>query len=432
MKSSVGVRARVKEGFLGVVAAAMVLFCFCGQVRARYHFDVTPALSVSEQYDDNIYLSERNEKSDYITSVSPSLNLGFRAQHTDLDLRYGPSFVFYDDQDRNDTVRHSGSLSFGRQLGRHLRMSLSDTLTRSEEPIEEAEDVEGVRSNREPYYRNNASGSLNYIFGQGDSITLGYGHAWLKNDDKTVDNGITQTPNASLTYSFNVQNSVTLTYGYTKAEFWRDEGTAGDDYTGHSAGVRYTYRFTKHTSASLGYNFSTRNFDGDTEEYKVHDGSLDFSHAFSRDFSVSMGAGYFKQDKDVSKDQKGYSYNLDFSKRIERGSLSIGGRGGWDEAYLEAERRGFSKYYSGTASADYQVLEPLKVFAGGSYRLDRQADGREWKTWSGNCGLSWSFLRWFSLSLTYTYRQRDDDIDTDDYEVNQVMLTLSGSRLFRW
>jgi len=52
---------------------------------------------------------------------------------------------------------------------------------------------------------------------------------------------------------------------------------------------------------------------------------------------------------------------------------------------------------------------------------------------TGNAGLRWTFLRWFSLSLDYRYAQRDSDISVgEDYKSNRVALILSASRLFIW
>ena len=68
---------------------------------AQFHYDLTPSISVSETYDDNIYLNDSNEKSDYITAVTPGLSLNILSQNTQLELSYAPTFVRYDDEDEN-------------------------------------------------------------------------------------------------------------------------------------------------------------------------------------------------------------------------------------------------------------------------------------------------------------------------------------------
>jgi len=429
----------MRGGKIGLIRKRWILFLvspflFPTISLADYSFELVPRISVSEVYDDNIYLENINEKSDYLTTVSPGINLTISSLSNSLSLDYAPTWVWYDKYDENDTVRQTATLGFWQNMAEHLRFDLTDTYLRTEEPIEETEEVEGVRTTRNTYERNTGSASLQYQFGPEDTIALGYRNNLLKNEDPTLDDGTIQNPSCSISYWFNVKNALELNYEFTDAIFWRDDDSlAGDDYQGHAAGLRYSRRFTPHTRGSIGYNFTNRNFEGLTEDYKIHDGTLGFDHSFSPDLSFSIGTGIFTQKNERSHDQTGYSYDASLAKRFERGSFTIGGRGGWDEAYLEAERRGFIRFWSTNTRLDYQIMEPLSVYGGASYRQDKDLADREWKTWRGNCGLRWAFLRWLSLSLDYSYADRDDDVDTEDYRVNRVMLILTARKPFsRW
>jgi hypothetical protein len=396
---------------------------------ADYRFELTPRISVSEVYDDNINLDATNEKSDYLTTVSPGINLTMSSQRNSLSLDYSPTWVWYDKNDQNDTVRHAGTLAFGQNVTQHLRFNVTDTYTRSEEPLETYEEVESARSTRNTYQRNTGSVSATYQFGPEDTITFGYSNNYLENEDPTLDDGTIQDPFVSMTYWFNLKNGLDLNYGYTRAIFTRDDGLPpGDDYDGHAAGLAYTYRFTPGTSISLGYNLTTRTFEGITEDYRVHEAYAGFGYDFSADLSVSLRGGVFTQKNERSDDETGYTYDASFTKRFNRGSFAIGGRGGWDEAYLEAERRGFTRFWSANTRLNYRLLERLSAFAGGSFRRDKDVTYREWKTAGANAGLSLEFLRYFSLSLNYTYAERDDDVDTEDYRVNRVMLILTATK----
>ena len=411
----------------------ILLFGFSPTAFAKYHFDFTPSISVSEVYDDNIYLNSTNEKSDYITTVTPGFSLNVLSENNHLEFSYASSFVWYGKEDQNDTVRHSGSLTFGQDLTQHLKFDLTDTYIKSEDPLEDTEDIEGIRNTRNTYQRNTAMISLRYLFGPENSLTVGYGQSQLENEDKTVDDGRTQDPFANVTYWINVKNGIELNYGFIKADFWRDDNSnAGDDYDGNSAGIKYIYRFTPHSKGSIGYDFETRDFDGLSEDYDVHTGSVGFDHAFSPDLSLAVGVGYFIQKNDRSDDEDGYTYNATLIKQFERGSIAFGGDGGWDENYLDAERRGFGRYWRVNADFDYQILEALSSYVGGSYRSDKDVGSGKRKAWRGNCGIRWTFLRWFSLSLDYSHAERDDDNDIEDYSDNRVMLILNASKLYRW
>ncbi len=175
---------------------------------------------------------------------------------------------------------------------------------------------------------------------------------------------------------------------------------------------------------------TTRNFEGDTEDYKVHESALGFEHSFSPDLSLFLEGGFFIQDTERGDDETGFILNalLRGAQRFERGSFTIGAQSGWDEAYLEAERRGLTYYQSIDSRLEYQLMQRLNSYAGGSFRKSRDPANREWETWQGNCGLKLELLSWFFLSLDYSHAERDDDVDTEDYRVNSVMLTLTASK----
>ena len=462
--------ARPQESwmFLGIT----FFFLFCVPVKisfAQFHVDLAPSISVEQQYYDNIYfdsgkdkiIKAEDEDSDYLTLVSPGLRLNMLSQNTDLKLQYTPTFVRYAQDDQNDTTRHFGTLAFRQNLREHLRFDFTNTYRRSEEPREETEDIEGVRRTRDTYQRNFGRVGLSYVFGTENALTAGYVHRLLENEEDLDANDSTdQKPFATVGYSFDVKNRVELDYGYRKVEFSIDDeppavfDEARDDYTGHEGGIRYIYSFTPHTTGSLGYRLTTRNFDilvyeplpgvffARSQDYNVHEGSIGFGHAFFSDLSVSAAAGYFLQeykheDKNIQgqqqDDQSGLVYDALLKKQFDRGRITVGGKGGWYEAYQEAERRGFSRYWRADTKLEYQLLEPLEFYAECSYRSDkRDEDSRKWDSVRGNCGLTWAFMRWFSLSLDYKYFYRDDDVDTSDYTVNRVALILKASRLYRW
>lgn len=409
------------------------LFLFPMICMAEYRLELTPRISISQVYDDNIYLDNTNEKSDYLTMASPGVNLMISSINNSLSLDYSPTWVFYDEYDENDTVRHAGNLAFWQNIAEHLKFNLTDTYRKSEEPLEDMEEVEGVRSTRNTYKRNTGSASLLYQFGPEDTVTFGFRHSLLENEDVTLDDGKIQNIFSNATYWFDVKNGLVLNAEFTDANFSRDDGSiAGDDYAGHAAGIQYNYRFTQTTRVSVSYDITARDFDGRTEDYEIYEVFIGFEHALSPDVSFSLGGGSFTQQNEQSGDETGFLYNASLAKRFQRGSFSIESRGGWDEAYLEAERRGFTRYWGADAGLEYRFMQELNGYAGGSYRRDKDSADREWTTRRVNCGLRLMFMRWFSLSLDYSYAQRDDDLDAEDYTDNRVTLTLSASKLYRW
>lgn len=400
---------------------------------AEYRKEFTPRITVGQEFDDNIYLENEDEESDYMVTASPGFNLKITSLNSFLSLDYSPTWVWYHDYDENDTVRHAGRLDFSEYMTKHLRFRLSDTYIQSEEPLETAEQVEGIRDTRNTYKRNSGSVNIDYQFGSKNSISVGYAHSLLENEDITLDDGRIQNPSLTASYWFNTMNSIELSYDFTDAAFSRDDRTnAEDDYTGNAAGITYTHLFNPHISTSMSYTFTNRNFDGLTEDYSVHEGSLGFGYEVSKDLSIALEGGVFNQVNEESDDELGYNYDVSLVNDFRRGSFKIGGGGGWDEYYLEAERRGFVQFWSAYTGIEYTLMKYLRVHADASYRNNKYKDDRRWRIFRGGCGLSLDFLRWFSLSLDYKYAQQDDDVDLEDFKDNRIILSLTGKRLFRW
>jgi len=400
---------------------------------AEYQLELTPRISISETYDDNIYLDNANEKADYITAISPGINLALSSRTNTLSIDYAPSFAWYGEYDENNTVRQNASLGYQQSVAEHLRFEFTNSYNRSEEPLETIEEQELVRTTRYIYERNRANADLRYQFGRENVLALGYGNNLLINEDPSLDDRVIQTPRGSISYWMTKRNGLNFNYRFTKAVFWREDGPQReDDYDGHGAGLSYIRRFNRKTSGSIGYDYTTRDFEGLTENYTIHEEKLGFDHAFSPSVSLSLSGGYFTQLIEERDNETGYSYDASLAKRFERGNFSIGGRGGWDEAYLEAEARGFIRFWSANSNFSYQLTKNLNSYIRGTYRQEKDQQDQERRIWRGNCGLSLKFLRWYSLSLDYTYRTLDDDDDRSDYIDNRIMLTLTTAKPWRW
>jgi hypothetical protein len=403
---------------------------------AQTQFEVTPSISVNETYDDNIFLADTNKVSDYITVATPGIAMSLLREHTNLRLNYTPSFAWYADRNDLDTVRHSAGLSFGQDLAQRLRFDLADTYLQSEDPLEDVQDVQGLRRTRNQYWTNNALGSVGYIFGTENKVTVGYGHNYIKNNEVTLDNSEIQNPYANLAYWFDVKNGVDLTYRYTDGHFWRgDNLPASDDYTEHAPGIRYTRRFMPNSKAYVGYNYATYDFAGRLQQdFSVHEGTIGLEHSFSPEYTVAASGGYFITVNEITGNQDGPTYAASLTRRFARGAITVGGNGGWNYGNLQQTlgvTTGFSQYYGGYLNGAYQVLERVNVYAGASYRYDKYTLNKT-DFFRGNCGLRWGFLRYFNLALDYSYSQYHEDLGVNQYTDNRVSLTIGASKLYKW
>jgi hypothetical protein len=436
----------MKRG-LSLLACLLMLPIMSPDCFAQNRFEITPSISVKETYDDNINLTKENKIDDFITVVSPGIALALVREHTNLQLGYTLGFVRYADQDENNETRQSGNLSFGQDLAERLRFNLTDTYLVSEDPLQDPQNVQGLRQTRNKYWTNNAGASVNYVFGAENQVNVGYSYNYIKNDEATLDDSKVQNPYFNLTYWFDVKNGAELKFDYTDAKFSRDDSSlalAAPDYKAYAPGIRYIRRFSPNSKAYVGYNYSAYEYAGDftgviaravTQDFVVHDGNVGIEHSFSTEYTVAASAGYFIKVNDITDNQDGPTFTAALTRKFARGSITAGGNGGWSYENLQQGvglTSGFSQYYGADVNGTYQVLEPVNVYAGASYRHDKYTlDESDFFT--GNAGLRWTFLRWFALSLDYTYAQRTADRSIgQEYTDNRVALILSASKLYIW
>lgn len=421
---------RVASGTL--VFALVVL---SSMVFAQEQYTLTPSLSVSEIFDDNIFLEPSGfEDSDYITAITPGLLLDVQTQRHMLQVSYAPSFVMYSRNTENDTVRHTGTVTYHQDVSRNWRFDFTDAYRKSEDPLEDTPGIETVRRTRNPYQRNEGEARVSYLFGPENIVTAGYLNSLLINEDPTVDDGTIHEPFANFTYWFDRKHGMGGSLRYTIATFTSDDNSlAQPDYTGHSPEVRYLHRFDPQTSGYVSYMYTTRDFDaGFRRDYDVHTIMASVDKQFSPETGATVGLGYFSQAEDGGEDDGGISYNLYLRKTYQRSRFLIGGAGGWDEQYLESENRGFVEYRSVEANGEYTFLEPLSGYAAAVYRQDMYQDDLEQDTWRGSAGLRWAFHRYVSVRLDYTHVSRTSDNPADEYDDNRYMIILTGSKPYRW
>jgi len=409
---------------------------------AATRIQVVPSITIQHQYDDNIYLNEsEREKSDHITTITPSIAYNAESKVGNFSLRYAPTFAKYYDYDENDTIRHSAGLTAGYYFNRNVSFDFSDSFLRSEDVVEETIDggttKQRFRENRQTYYRNNADVSFNFLYSRNNSLSVGFFHQLLENNDETVDDGVIYGPSVTITHWFTVKTGTELSYQYERGEFTSDDGSVPEnDYDGHDANIRLLYKFTPHTTGWIGYGYTVRSFDGHTpastdEDYSIHSASIGFNHTFSRYYTISLSAGAYRQLYDGTSDNlSGLTYGLSLTRQWQRASFTIAGSGGWDEDFLAGnqDRADFSEYVSGSASFDYRLSKNIGTYANISYRRDDYQTNIDENTVVGNIGASYAMFNWLSLSLDYYHITRSSDDPDDEFNDNRVSLSLTASK----
>ena len=178
---------------------------------------LTPSLELKGEYDDNVSFLPRDEKADFLATLSPSLILDYDTELLNLDSKVAVSFLRYAEEKYLDTQNEYYELSgtytaFERFQVRGEYSYVEDTTLESE--LEETGLI-GVRSERE---RSKASGGVSYRMTELSDIGFDYTHSetdydWPENVDYEYD-GVTLSNNWRLRNNRDVL-TIQSSYGLT-------------------------------------------------------------------------------------------------------------------------------------------------------------------------------------------------------------------------
>jgi hypothetical protein len=409
-----------------------------------------PYISVQEEYNSNVDLTPKNERDDFITTISPGLRFSTlprgevtRAQQAPtaeqklgIDLDFNAGFVFYADEEDDNYTSLNGLLNAWYLFSPKFSFRVRDYLIRSDD-IREADytatAIEGQTlisriNRRTPYYRNVFEPSVEYRFGRENTVALNYRNNIYEIDSQITEDSMENYINPRLTYWLNIHNGVSLEYGLTLGDFERSP-----DLTGHMGTGRYTYRFNPRTSVFGEYTYLLRDFESPSNDYDIHRPSVGIEHAFSPTLNGRIQLGYYWADPERGDTIDDIYFDVNVSQRAERTTYTIALQGGFTEDFFTAENLGFNKYYRGIGRVSHQLLERMTVGIFGSYEwikyygdvvvTQRQKDN----IWAVGGDTAYQLFRWLTLSLQGSYRENNSNFDTADYTEYRGIFRITAS-----
>jgi hypothetical protein len=434
-----------------------LLFTVPSAYSIQYTFQ--PRISASEEYTSNVFLSEDDEKDDYITIVSAGFTAAALGKTGGLEVSYDPAYTKYYDFDENDGWRHDAKLRLWSDLGKRTRFEASDSFLRTEDPLEEEDllaardgDVvqEGdttIRKNRRTYYRNTANARLSHQFGREDSIYAGFTYGLLRNNDSQEEDNDYYSPSIGLNYWFGPKFGFESNATYTKADFDQDEDFVGDgssDFDNYAGTIRFIGRTGTRFSLFTQYNHIYRDFDGDNDDdYMVYAPSAGFQYMIEKGLNLRLGAGYFYQDVDNGDDEQGFFGNgqIDKTWSYRRGFINLTALTGLEQNDFGAQNVGLERFAGIQGSAKYDFLRNLSGDINGRYRYsdrigdeDRTDDtGKKVHRFNAGAGLDFLPLRWMIIRLAYNFNKVNSENDADEYDEHRglIKITLTPDKPYR-
>ncbi|NNG01198.1 MAG: outer membrane beta-barrel protein [Desulfobacteraceae bacterium] len=376
---------RASVYFCLVLCSIILLPPLCSTAQT---WTLLPTLSLSGQYDDNVFFvaEDEDEDDDYASIVQPSVTLGYQSELTRLSAVGDVTFLNYLEETDLDTTKYRFRLNGDTRLTERFIVNadfryIRDTLLDSE--LEET----GRVFDSEDRDRYNAGGGMQFNLTELSSFGASYDYSHTDYDEEGREDRDFHTVGAFYRRSFN----------------------EGRD----SLSIRPAYRFR----------------DSDTVETDNYMLRLGWSHQSSEigRLTVLAGGRYTEewrsgQDKI---DNSGFVAEVDYEKEGLISSFRLGYRR--DINYDANDRLREIDHIS--ARFNYKLTERLRFGLDGNLyftRRERDTDDQDTRFFSIRPLLAYYFTENHSLQLSYKYSQEFDESRTGDETAdrNQAMLTL--------
>lgn len=374
-----------------VVVPFFVFLFFSAKMVSAYEYTPEFSLSLSEEYNDNIFLAHTDRVDDFITYITPGIGLSIRSVNSELRLAYSPTFSYYKSNEDLNETSHRFMANGNFTLSNKLSLTLMDNFVKSSEisDIRAISNVGPITARRELTY-NTVSGNISYKLRENLTYRLGASYFFTDYKEPGVTEVKAYSGNMGLDYRSSERTTLSANAIYTKYDFRPDSDATEQDYT-----LGVTYILTPTLTAGI------------------------------------TGGLAVTKIEDTGKSDTGVIGGVDLTKRFEKGEAALSFRQAFIAGIQTAEP-------VRQRTASFRLLRPITnkwtTSLSASYSNFKSVETSVENTDETlfTAGLTYNFTPWANLrpnlTLSYSYADSDDKItNTRDYYNNIVFLTLSLS-----
>ena len=243
--------------------ALLLLLVFSGRDAWGAKFSAQSSVSVSEQYNDNIYLTDKDRTTDYITQVLPSLNLDYKAPLWKWGLAYTLDFRHYLNGSVSDNFAHNLTLNNSTELLRKLfYLDVSERYTRSSLSLTRNYTQESLFVNQTD--RNDFTAAPHFTLRPGNGTTLDIGYTyeniWYKNSSGINKQDSSLHADAKTEASQNLELTAGVLY------LWEQNDIENFNKTNLYVGAKYRYAPDSHLFFTVGGNIYDFHISGTSDQ----------------------------------------------------------------------------------------------------------------------------------------------------------------------
>lgn len=398
------------------VTGALVVLTLSGVAHAG-EFEIHPAITVGEEYTDNVFLTKDNRTGDFITRAMPGVALAYKAPALTADLSYQFDYRYYAKRsrstDQTNDASASGKLTVVEDL---LFLEASDRYQRVSTDVSKDVTHESLFVNQTDQNAATVSPYVTLRPMQQMKIKAGYRFLDYRYFDPV---GVDKVNHIGfLEGSYELTSKWSATFGYT---YTREQSDINDfDQHQPYAGFRYEYSDKSFLFGNGGYTW-TKYSDG----HRLNNvyWNVGFSHAFDT-LTATFNTGV-RYDEDPLQNVRQETFVTGgLEKRLQRGSLGISA---YYSEFAEAETNTLdTRKYGGTAKGSYEFTSRLSgslAFTGEKY--DQKLYNSYTRRLVIESGLSYLLAEKLTVSLHHIFVDSYSPvIATDYYQVNRAILEV--------
>lgn len=376
----------------------VILFALCvaASCQAGEYF-WEPVLNTYERYESNLFLRPTPIQDNWITTLSPGINAGFRHENGELNSNFTWNRLFYTNQSELNIDEQLFSTDYNHTSER-TKWGLSGS------------------------YNNQSS--LNTV---GTVNGLSFSQVMSKH--------LNVAP--TLSYSFNERSLLTLDYSYNKVTYEKNPNSFLANYDYHQASASGSYRYTPLDKVSMTLSSSRYKTPLQNQTTYNHVAQLAWQHSFTEQLVayVSGGLNYsqaestqlrFVPASEITTQRSGFGkvFRASIQKAYERGSVSLTGlqnqtptsQGLQTQTQLSISNSfSFNDRWTSDLTASYIQYE----------QTGQQNSTSNRTFYSISPGIHWKWTPEINLGLSYTYRQQDFEGSDQSSQGNTVQLQFS-------
>jgi hypothetical protein len=350
-------------------------------------FKIEPEIAAMESYDDNIYLSESDTESDYITTIMPGLDMQLAlSSHSRIEILYLGLFNYYRDADNFNTGHHYGDTNFTVETAKGSQFKIG---------------AWGEDANIQPYS----------IDDQSKDYTIGALYTDI---------------NVNIFASTEVYG----TYQYNQRRFDEDRYQE-DNYDRNAFAIGIVNSMSALFPILLEYRYENQQNDDATPEpteLLSQAAFTGFKWGADQRLSGSLRVGYLWSDYNDHKGYDGWATDTELTYRIGpfTALTAVAERGVRESTRTARDTLDYYVYAGAGLSLTYSAFDPLRLTLMGDYEnrdyrsaLISRAD-REDDFYVAGATLRYRIRDWLAFSLAYRYRMNDSTLDALDYQENLV------------